>query len=1007
VRLPLSTNSTIDSRGDGPPQRLIMALTKPGICFAALALAVSAPAGPLVAMRAPEGYAARVWHSEDGLPEETVQAFAQTPDRFLWIGTTGGLLRFDGVQFVGYGRENTPALRENSVFCLLAAHDGTLWIGEEGGGLASYSGGVFRAWSRQEGLTNGYVRAIFEDSRHDIWVGTDDGLFRLRQGAFTRVDDRNGVPPISVHAFDPGSGGRFWVGGYHFFSFADSGATEFFLPGGLADNVKSILETRDGSLWVGTVSGLVRRPPGQARFTRVDTIHTTVRSLRQDLDGVVWVGTIGEGLFRYRGGDVSRFTAPASLPGNTVLASFEDSERNVWIGTQTGLLRLSRTAVRTFPLADAAGADFGTVYEDRDGTLWVTGAHLFRFSGSKAEQVRLPPPLASVRVRNVFRDSSGVLWVGTDGQGVYRWGNGAPRQVANVHPYIRAFVEDRDGAIWIGTDGGYCRWRPQGIDYYELHQSVRAMLIDRAGDLWVGKDLGLTRLHAGQPVEDAIIHRLRGVKVWAIHQDTEGGLWFGTRGRGLYRWKQGTITVYTTARGLASNSIYQILEDGRGWFWMSGPNGISAVSRRDLNRMAQDPAAAPAVKLYGASEGLGATQMYGGVQPAGCITAAGEIWFPSSEGPVRVGPDPEAPAGPPPTVIDRVIADGRDMPTAGELVLPPGSGKLEIHYSAIRLRSPERVRFKYRLEGFDEDWTEVTTRRVASYTNVPPGGYRFRVVAFEMGQPHSTSEASLAIRWRPHFYRAPWFYALCLVSLAGAVWAAHKTQMRQAHARFAAVLEERGRLAREMHDTLIQGCTGISVLLEAALSLKNSAPETKSKLLENARDQMRATIDEARQAVWNLRSAAGRGSIAQRIAEIAQQVGQQSGVPIDCDAAGAPEAIDSEIGHHLLLVVREALNNAVRHGRPHRVSLRFDGENGGLRLRIQDDGCGFTPEAAQPGAPHYGIVGMRERIESLGGRFVLDSAPGRGTAIEIALPLVPRETRQASGEASQGAEKRG
>jgi signal transduction histidine kinase/ligand-binding sensor domain-containing protein len=986
-----------------------MAFTKPRIGLAVLALAASALAGPLAVTRAPEGYAARVWHSEDGLPEETVQAFAQTPDHFLWIGTSGGLLRFDGIQFVIYDRENTPALRENSVFCLMAGHDGTLWIGEEGGGLASYSGGVFRSWSRQEGLTNNYVRALREDDRHDIWVGTDDGLFRLRQGSFTRMDDRNGVPASSVHALYSGTGGRLWVGGYHFFSLSDAGVAEFLLPGGLADNVKSILQTRDGTMWVGTVSGLERRLPGdQARFTRVETIHTTVRSLRQDLDGAVWIGTIGEGLFRYRDGVFSRLTAPASLPGNTVLASFEDSERNIWIGTQTGLLRLSRTAVRTFPLADAADADFGTVYEDRDGTLWVTGAHLFRFSGSAALAQHLPPPLDGVRVRNVFRDTSGVLWVGTDGQGVFRWGKGSPRLITNIHPYIRAFAEDRDGGIWIGTDGGYCRWRTEGIDYYELHQSVRALLIDRGGDLWVGKDLGLSRLHMGKPAEDAITERLRGIKVWAIHEDPEGGMWFGTRGSGLFRWKQGKVTAYTTARGLASNSIYEILEDGRGWFWMSGPNGISSVSRHDLDRMAQDPAWVPAVKLYGASDGLGTTQMYGGVQSAGCITSSGEIWFPSSEGPVRIGPDPEGPAGSPPMVINRVVADGRDVPISGEVTLPPGDGKLEFHYSAIRLRSPERIRFKYKLEAFDEDWTEATTRRVASYTNVPPGRYRFRVVAFEMDQPRNTSEASLPIRWRPHYYRAPWFYALCLASLIAAVWVAYKMRMRQAHARFAAVLEERGRLAREMHDTLIQGCTGISVLLEAALSLKNSAPETKSKLLENARDQVRATIDEARQAVWDLRSAPDAGGIGQLLAEAAQQLSLQSGVPIDCDTAGVPATVDPETGHHLLLVVREALNNAVRHGRPGRVSLRLQGENGSLRVHIQDDGCGFVPEtASQAGAAHYGIVGMRERIESLGGTFAVESAPGRGTGVEITLPLEPRKPHHAvHSDGTAGAGKR-
>ena len=985
-----------------------MAFTKPRIGLAAWVLAASALAGPLAVTHAPEGYAARVWHIEDGLPEETVQAFAQTPDRFLWIGTSGGLLRFDGLQFVIYDRENTPALRENSVFCLMVSHDGTLWIGEEGGGLASYSGGNFRSWSRQEGLTNNYVRALREDGRHDIWVGTDDGLFRLRQGVFTRMDDRDSVPASSVHALDLGAGGRLWVGGYHFFTLSDAGVAEFLLPGGLADNVKSILETRDGAVWVGTVSGLQRRPPGdQSRFAHVETIHTTVRSLRQDVEGTVWIGTIGEGMFRYRDGAFSRLTAPASLPGNTVLASFEDSERNTWIGTQTGLLRLSRTAVRTFSLPDAAGADFGTVYPDRDGTIWVTGTQLFRLSGSLALPQHLPPPLDSVRVRNVFRDSSGVLWFGSDGQGAFRWGKGSPQLVNNIHPYIRAFAEDRDGAIWIGTDGGYFRWRAEGIDYYELHQSIRAMRIDRGGDLWVGKDLGLSRLHQGKPAEDAITGRLRGLKVWAIHEDPEGGMWFGTRGSGLFRWKQGNIAVYTTARGMASNSIYQILEDRRGWLWMSGPNGISSVSRHDLDRMAQDPAWVPAVKLYGASDGLGTTQMYGGVQPAGCITANGEIWFPSSEGPVRIGPDPQRPAGPPPMVINRVLADGRDVPASGELTLPPGDGKLEFHYSAIRLRSPERVRFKYKLEGFEEDWTEATSRRVALYTNVPPGPYRFRVVAFDMDQPRSTSEASLPIRWRPHFYRALWFYALCLVSLAAAVWVAHKMRMRQAHARFAAVLEERGRLAREMHDTLIQGCTGISVLLEAALSLKNSVPETKIELLESARDQMRATIDEARQAVWNLRSTPAAGGIGQRLTETARQISRQSGVPIDCDTAGAPAALDPESGHHLLLVVREALNNAVRHGRPGRVSVRLEGEHGDLRIRIQDDGCGFVPEtASQPGAAHYGIAGMRERIESLGGIFALDSAPGRGTGIEITLPLEPRKPpRAVQSEGKRGSPK--
>ncbi len=963
--------------------------------LAAAPLAALSPESPL------EGYAHRVWHTEDGLPEETVQAFAQTPDHFLWIGTTGGLVRFDGEQFVVFNRSNTRALRENSIFCLLAARDGSLWIGTEGGGLVRYKDGVFRSWSAKEGLTNDYVRAVYEDAARDIWAGTDDGLFRIHNDTVTRVDVS--FDSVSVHAIQGGRDGRLWVGGYHFFSLKNGPVTEFRLPGGLLDNVKSILETRDGTLWVGTVSGLQRRRANGA-FERVPEIRSTVRTLREDRDGTLWIGTIGEGTFRYRNGKFTRLTAEVALPSNTVLASFEDSEKNTWLGTQAGLVRLSRTAVSTFSLPDAADADFGTIYEDRDGSLWLAGTHLYRFIGSQVVAHQFPPPLSGVRVRNVFRDSSGALWIGTEGQGAFRWTTGAPQRIANTQAYIRAFAEDRDGSIWIGTDGDYCHWRPDGVTYYETHESVRALLVDRDGDVWVGKDRGLSRLRDGKPVHDVVTERLHTEKVWAIHQDPEGALWFGTRGGGLFRWKRGKLAVYTTAQGLAGMSIYQILEDRRGNLWLSGPNGISVVSRRELDRTAEDGLYRPAVKLYGTSDGLETTQMYGGVQPAGAITSKGEVWFPSSSGPVRIGPDPGGPATPPVVFLSRVVADGRDTATKGRVVLPPGDGKLEIHYGAIRLRSQERVRFRYRLEGFDPDWTETLGPRVASYTNIPPGRYRFLVQAFDMSSPGRTSDASLALDWRPHFYQAGWFFLLSFLTLAAGVWGVHMMRMRQAHARFAAVLEERTRLAREMHDTLIQGCTGVSVLLEAALSLRNSTPEMKQELLENAREQVRTTIEESREAVWNLRQQPAAGGIVQRLSELAREVGRQAGVPIAFESSGTLAAVEQETGHHLLLVAREALSNAVRHGHPQNVRIELGFERRRLRLAIVDDGCGFDPATvgqavgpgrqAEPPAPrpsHYGLVGMRERIEYLGGTLTVESAPGRGTRIQALVPAKAEE----------------
>jgi ligand-binding sensor domain-containing protein/two-component sensor histidine kinase len=934
-------------------------------------------------------YAMRVWHADDGLPEETVQAFAQTSDHFLWIGTTGGLVRFDGAQFVVFDRDNTPALHENSIFCLLTAADGTLWIGTEGGGVVSYRNRSFHAWSKADGLTNGYIRALREDRAGAIWLGTDDGLFRWQAGKIERVDGRDGVPQIAVHSIYVDRRQRLWAGGYHFFCIDGSRAVEYQLPGGLTDNVKSILQARDGTIWVGTVGGLQRSNSALGSspiaFTHVPDIQSTVRTLLEDDDGTLWIGTIGEGVFRYQNGHFSRLSEDTALPSKTILSSFSGSGHNVWIGTQAGLVRLNKTAASTFVLPDFADADFGTIFSDRDGTLWVSSRHLFRITGHRAEMLHIPGPLANVRIRNVFRDSSGTLWFGSEGEGAFRWVNGAPRAVAGIQPYVRAFAEDHAGGVWIGTDGGYCRWQPAGTRCFEEHESVRALYVDREGDVWVGKDRGLTRVRHGTDVPDSPIARLRDQKVWAIHEDPEGGLWFGTRTSGLYRWKSGQLTVYTTAQGLANNSIYEILEDRNGNFWLSGPDGISSIGRRDLELTASDPSHRPAVKLYGASEGLKSTQMYGGVQAAGCTTASGEVWFASTAGIVRIGTDSEGPEPAPPTVIYRVEADGRDVGVDGAIELPPGQGKLDIRYGAIQFRSQDSVRFLYQLEPFESGWTETRARRVG-YTNIPAGRYRFRLRAFDIAQPGLMSESSVAFNWRPHFYHAWWFYLLCTAGLAGTVWFAYQARMRQAHARFDAVLGERNRLAREMHDTLIQGCTGVSALLEACASMSPEQAPSARNLLDCARTQIRAVTDEAREAVWNLHRG-GRSEISRLVDQMARQACAASQVPVKMETSGKPVVLDPLVEHDIMMVAREAVCNALRHAHPHEVSLGIHFQRGRIRMTVLDDGCGFEPgeELPQTGG-HFGLIGMRERTERLGGHFAVRSAPGKGTELCVEVP---------------------
>lgn len=949
------------------------------------------------AVNAALSYTQRLWQMQDGLPEQVVQAFAQTADRYLWIGTTGGLVRFDGERFQTFNRENTPAFTENNVFCLLVSRDHTLWIGMEGGGLIRYRDGVFRQLSVQEGLTNGFVRTMKEDSRGRFWVGTDSGLFRLENDHLLRVDNNPRIPAIAVHAMIEESAGPIWVGGSRLLRISDDAVTEFKLVGEASRNrVKSIVQTADGTIWVGTVSGLLRMGPTDYSFKTVPEVHGTVRVLRETSDGTLWIGTIGRGLLTFRAGSFSKIAVPDPLPSNTLLNLYEDIEKNIWIGTQGGMVRLIRTPVRTVPLPDSSDSDAETIYQDTNGDLWVAAVNLFRVHNGKAAAYAFPG-ISGVRVRNVFRDRDGALWIGTEGKGAFRLNGGHlahySTQEGLVNNFVRAFLQGRDGSVWIATDEGVSCWRPQRIASFRVSDglayfSTRSLLQDRRGDIWIGTDQGLSRLHDDSFEHDAATQALKNEKIWAIHEDSDGGLWFGTRTGGLYRWRSGVMTHYTTAQGLASNGIYELLEDGNNNLWMSGPNGISAVNRKELDAIADHPNRPVALSLYGVSDGLETIEMCGGEKPAGVLTSQGEVWFPSSRGPVRVSIGSPLSSKPAPVVIDQVIADGLQIPATSAISLGPENAKLEIHYGVVLLRSQERIRFRYMLEGFDKGWSEASPARVAYYTNIPPGRYQFRVAAFEMNNPEQAASAALEIVQRPHFYRTSWFLAFIVVLLAACVWAIHQFRLGQMRARFRAVLSERNRLAREMHDTLIQGCASVSALLEAHSSMAQARSDASNDLLDCARTQLRFTLEEARQAVWGLRSVSESTSeLGSMLAKVAHQFIHEFGVPVECSISGEPFPLNQFAAHEVLMIAREGLYNAVRHAQPKKIRLLVEFQEEKCTLHIVDDGAGFdVGTVSDLSARHYGLLGMRERVERIGGKFALHSTIGVGTEITIEVP---------------------
>jgi ligand-binding sensor domain-containing protein/two-component sensor histidine kinase len=949
-------------------------------------------------------YSRRVWQSADGLPEDFAQALARTRDGYLWIGTSGGLVRFDGVRFTVFNRENQPAFRDDSFYTLFVAQDGTLWGGTEGGGLVRYRAGVFRVFGAAEGLTNGFVRVIFEDRQRNLWVGTDRGLFRMQQETLTRVDDRDGIPRISVHTICEDRAGRLLVGGRGLLILNEQGATHYTSSETMADNsIRTIRQTSDGALWIGTISGLRRLEHGLAGnpFNAPKLISdVNISVLLESRRGELWIGTYGQGLKRFQAGRIDSYAAPAELPHNNVLALFDDGEDDIWVGTQGGLLRLSPSAAETITTADGTPQSINTIYQDSRGALFVTALNgrLFQVTRQTLVPVALPAGARALPIRNVFRDRSGALWMGTDGQGVVRLSeNRVDRYTMKqglVNDFVRAFCEDREGSLWIGTDGGLSRLSGDSFQNFNIESglvygSIRQLFLDRSGNLWIGTDGGLSRFRAGAFVADPLLERLRGQKIWALHEDGAGGLWVGTHGAGLFLLKDGRLAQFTTEHGLPSNKIHFIAEDARAQLWMSGPSGIVAVARRELEALSANPLAAkPAVRVYGTSEGLSTNQMNGGVQSAGALTLEGKLWFPSTKGAIRIEPDGSEASGPVPVLIEHVLADDHEVPFSAGLKLEPGKGKLEIHYTAIRLRSPESVRFKYWMESFDPAWAEVGQRRIAYYTNLPAGNYRFHVVAYDLNNPRNAAEQVLSIQWQPHFYQTNWFLAFCALLATAVAWGAYRLHVRNLRQRFVAVLEERNRLAREMHDTLIQGCVGVSALLEAASSAQEVSPKISNELLDRARNEVRAAVDEARLAVWNLRQSSGSGEdLVKAVAQLAQRTEKETGISVKFESAGAPFALGAASEWSLLMVTREALQNAVRHARPQQLSVALSFDRRSLRVEIEDDGCGFDPSIIySSNGRHYGLIGMRERVEKLGGVFRLTSAPGKGTQVYLSIP---------------------
>jgi ligand-binding sensor domain-containing protein len=848
-------------------------------------------------------YGSESWQTEQGLPQNSVHCIRQTRDGYLWLGTREGLARFDGVRFTIFDRRTTPTFLHNQIRHLLEDRAGILWISTPAA-LVRYRAGQFTSFTTKDGLASDNVWSTYEDRAGNLWVATLGGLSRYRDGKFSSYT----IGAIgNVECLLEDRDGALWIGTTDgLVRWANGTFTTFTKQHGLAGNaIKALFQDQQGRLWIATTEGLSRWSEG--RFTNAGLPPREITSFAQDRASKLWVGTT-DGLYEERVGRFIRYPLPdnrittlyadrvgdvwagtasglhsvgqvlnlpysadgrktvgqvKNLPyavGNAVLAIYEDREGNLWSGTDGGGLHVLRQVkFNTFTTQQGLGGNvIRSVYEDRAGNVWVATQEggVSKFSAGRwTTRANLP----SKDVMSVSEDRAGDLWFGTT--------NGLVRQRGNVRmtyttrdglpdDYIRSLYADRAGRLWIGTRRGLARWQGGKFTSWSTLDGLPSDLIgalceSRDGSLWIGTRNGLSRFH-----NETFTNYDTRDTVLALHEDEAGNLWIGTLGSGLLRFCEGKFTAYTMKDGLPDDTIYHILEDDQQHLWMSSNKGIIRVSRLELEARAPNATQPLSLVTYTTADGLETRECSGGGHPAGCKTRDGKLWFATLKGVAVVDPA-RMPfnALPPPVAIEQLLVD--DQPIAfndTEQNIAAGAHRFEFAFTSLSFVAPHQAAFRYRLEGYDNDWLTTGGQRVISYTNLPSGRYRFRVQASNNDGVWNETGAALAFYLRPRFYETWWFAALVVASLALLGAAVYRLRMRRLAHDFDVVLAERARLAREIHDTLAQGFTALSLQLELVTRLIDRAPETAKTHLEQARALVRDSLAEARRTVWDLRS---------------------------------------------------------------------------------------------------------------------------------------------------------
>ncbi|HRH42425.1 MAG TPA: two-component regulator propeller domain-containing protein [Pyrinomonadaceae bacterium] len=950
-------------------------------------------------------YQSETWTTENGLPQNSVTSIVQTRDGYIWFGTFGGLVRFDGIKFKIFNTINAPAIKSNRITTLFEDKNGTLWIGTQYGNLISYKDEVFASilepsnteraliqpfcvdkkgviWTVNLKFTpnpegkpvaerivlpnepNPAIGSITEDDSNNIWISTFNGLYQFQNWTTRFFPYENTFPP-------------------------DKDVANF--PGG-PPKVRIFIDSKN-KFWVFGLNGLARFENG--KFIPLIQKQNANFSFVEDINNTYLV-KIDNKIYRFADDKVGELLIDQPDKINLFRLMITDREGNLWVGTNgEGLIRFKQQTARTFTKADGlTDSEVSFAFEDKEKNLWIGADNLYKFQNGKFENVSQN---FTNNFESAYQTNDGTLWFGTQSQGLVTLKNGKLDDFSKVNDIQGNIVfENSQGSLFFPTKEFLTIIKDNNREKIPFPNSgVQKIMEDREGGIWFGTVTGLSRLKDGVFTNYSTIDGLTNENVRDLFQDKDGVIWIGTYGGGLNRFKDGRFFPITTREGMNEDIISRILVDDKDNFWMLGNRGVSVISRSALNDLAEGKIKTIACASYGVSDGMLSSEGNGGHSPAGWIASDGKHWFPSIKGAIMV--DPKISDLPPPVYIEEFFLDGKQIESGSKIEVSPDVKNLEIHYTGLNFTKPEQVKFKYKLEGYDQDWIEVGTRRAAYYTQIPAGSYQFLVTASTTNGVWNNKFASkVVIVLSIPIWKKWWFnlgisviaiFSIILFYRLRIFQLAKKRQQQQTFSRQLIESQEsdRKRIAAELHDNLGQHLIIIKNWAALGLNFIEKDAPVREQLDEISSTALLA-LNEVREIIYDLRPHQIETiGLSKTITFMLEQVSISSGIKFktridEIDKLFAP---DDEVIFYRIL--QECVSNIIKHSEAKNADVLIIKDKSSINLKISDDGKGFVNDKNNSSNGHFGfgLKGIEERVKMLNGEFEIQTQKNSGTTVLV------------------------